>query len=427
MVGLTRDRAMMAHRSEKARAWAGRGSARTLGRSDSGGGHYGIGHAEGQDDVQGELVRPSSRLDWARRVGLLLGIVLLVAVGGAVWQWWRVPGPMTGHSVVVIWHQPGQEISRISFVDRDEWQNFVASQQANHLKTRQMILDQARAEMEVGVHPLFDDMKGRIKDYTSWFYFFPTTYRMAFAAGIAALSQDANDQRSTEQAATEAINQLLQSRFVEVVVTPEHFGPAVEEKARGVLQHAIASELTAAEAQNQTLATFMGQHGHAADGGATGIGGDQVTPVVLSWEALGRPASASSMAAPPDANQLMKGDPAFKELTSSVGAEGTMLVARQVARRVTQVAVNRSTNATLMPMLAGGVLGPAEVVVAPLLGIAAFGMGIGAELGTVKLRQAVEGPALTAVSESVVDHLKESQTRTISDAVVKRVDDWLGG
>jgi hypothetical protein len=355
-----------------------------------------------------------------------VSVVLAGLMGGAYFLW-RLPGPgAAARSVLVVWHLPGQEAAQISAVDRDRWQDFVTSRQIERVKSRQVILDQARAEMVKAVSPLFDDMKGRIKDYTNWFYFFPTTYRMAFTAVIAALSRDSSDQRSVEQVATAAINQLLQDRFLEVVVAPERFGPAVESKAREAFQHAIASELAVAEIENRTLAAFMADHGHPADG----IGGavtDQPMPVVLSWEALGLPASASSMAAPPDAAQLVKSDPALADLQSSAGIEGTMLVARQVARRVVQVAVNNATNTTVIPMLAGGVLGPAEVVVSPLLGIAAFGLGIGAEYGTVKLRQAVDGQQLTEVSESVVDHLRTNQTRVIADAVVKRVDSWLGG
>ncbi len=438
MVGSTRDRVAVAHRSEHARAWAGRGGVRTMARADQGD-DPGVGQGHGDGGAR-PVSSEGSRPGWSDRgvptggrgkLGLaaLVVVVVLAAILGLTQRWGRVPGPetATAQSVQVVWHQSGQEAAKVTVVDRAAWQDFVASRQVEHVKSRQAVLDQTRAEMVAAVRPLFDDMKGRIKDYTGWFYFFPTTYRMAFTAGIAALSRDATDQHSAGEAATLAINQLLHDRFIEVVVVPERFGPAVEEKARAALHHAIASELADAEAENRTLEAFLAEHGRVATDANAGAGADQAMPVVLSWEALGHPAAASSMAAPPDANQLLKNDPAFGDLQSSVGAEGTMLVARQIARRVVQVAVNNVTTATVMPMVAGGVLGPAEVVVSPLLGIAAFGLGIGAELGTVKLRQAVEGPMLTEVSESVVDHLKESQSRILADAVVKRVDSWLGG
>jgi len=436
MVGSTRDRAAAAHDVEKVRPLSmSRGvSVRAGGRSDHGGEPGGGHHGSEGDHRRGRGKDASTRAtlpwsDWGRgKLGITLaaGVILACLLGGA-YLLWRVPArAVATASVVVVWHLPGQETAQISTVDRDQWQNFIALWQLERIKARHAILDQTRAEMIAAVHPLFDDMKARIKDYTDWFYFFPTTYRMAFTGVIAALSRGANDQRTVEQAATEAINRSLQDRFLEVVVMPERFGPAVEDRAKEALQHAIASELAVAETENRALAAFMAGHGRPADGNG-GAAVDQPLPVVLSWEALGLPATAASMAAPPDAAQLVKQDAALGDLQSSAGAEGTMLVARQVARRVVQVAVNTATTATVLPMLSGGVLGPAEVVVSPLLGIAAFGIGIGAEFGTVKFRQAVEGPQLTEVSESVVERLRESETRVLADAVVKRVDTWLGG
>ncbi len=427
MAGFTRNRTAFAHRGKEASGRVGQGAVRATGRPEIRGGSV---SGLGRDGAGVERPALASGIKaWTGTSRAKLGValvagLLLAALWGSV-HLWRVPGPSATGGVLVVWHMPGEEQSRIASVDRQQWLNFVASQRAARLKSREEILAKTRAEMMVAVAPLFDDMTGRLKDYANWFYFFPTTYRMAFTAVIAALSRDAGDSRGAEQVATDAINGLLRDRFIEVVVVPERFGPAVDEKAREVLQHAIANELAAAESLNRSLAAFLNEYGRSAGGDHSAAA--EPLPVVLSWEALGMPANAASMSAPPDAVQLIKHDPALSDIQSSAGAEGMMLVARQVARRMVQIGVNSATTALVMPMVAGGALGPADVLVSPVLGIAAFSMGIGAEFGTIKARQAVEGPHFNEVSASVLEQLREHESHGLADAVAKRVDTWLGG
>ncbi len=325
-------------------------------------------------------------------------------------------------TVVVVWRAPGQDEARMSAIDRGVWDSFIATRRRGQAGIRQTILDEARAEMTVSLAPVFDDMKARVGDYIGWFYFFPTTYRMAFTGVMAVLSRDAADGRSSEQVATEALNRLLQDRFLEVVVAPERYGPVVEAKARAVLGRAIEREQAVGVAEVAALAEFMLVHGRTTSGTA----GGGKSPVALSWEALGIPAAAAAMSAPPDPVQLIKLDPALNLVQTTTATEGMMLVVRQLARRAVQVAANEAVQSMVMPMVAGGVLGPVEVFVPPLFGLAAFGIGIGAEFGAVKLRQGLEGARLTDLSLSVVDKLRENQSRLLSDAVSRRVENWLG-
>ena len=359
-----------------------------------------------------------------------LGAALLVALVAMAILWWRGPMAGPGAQSLVVWRAPGQQAVTLSAVDRAEWQAFLASRQEARTLTRQAILDQARAETMVALAPLFDDMKGRIKDYIGWFYFFPTTYRMAFTSVIAVLSKDGADARATEQVATDSLNRLLQDRFFEVVVVPEKFGPAVEARARAVQKRAIERAEAAGADELTALAAFMAEHGKPASVAAPQSTVGQpapVQPVVVSWEALGLPAPASAMSAPPDAVALIKADPALSGLQTTATTEGMMLVARQLARRMVNSAVGDMARAMVLPMVAGGALGPAEAVVSPLLGVAAFGVGVGAEFGTVKMRELVESQRLTELSTGIVDHLRQNQSAVLADGVTRRIDTWLGG
>ena len=370
-----------------------------------------------------------------RRALPSLGAALLVALFATAILWWR--GPVVGPAAqsLVVWRAPGQQTVTLSAVDRAEWQAFLSSRQEARAQTRQAILDQARAETMVALAPLFDDMKGRIKDYIGWFYFFPTTYRMAFTSVIAVLSKDGADSRAAEQVATDSLNRLLQDRFFEVVVVPEKFGPAVEARARAVHKRAIERAEIAGAGELSALAAFMAEHAKPASVAAPQPSSGQpvpvqpapVQPVVVSWEALGLPAPASAMSAPPDAVALIKADAALSGLQTTAATEGMMLVARQLARRMVNSAVGDMARTMVLPMVVGGALGPAEAVVSPLLGVAAFGVGVGAEFGTVKMRELVESQRLTELSTGIVDHLRQNQSAVLADGVTRRIDTWLGG
>ena len=355
-------------------------------------------------------------------------VALVAAVLGALGMLWRqpaLPGLDTA-PVLVVWRQIGQEAPTLSVVERGRWRAFVASRLGEQERGRRMFLDGAHAEMDAALAPVFAEMKGRIKDFNNWFYSFPTTYRMAFTGGLAAFGRDKGDSRSVEQVATEALNKLLQDRFLDVVVMPERFGPTVDGIARTVLQRAIVREQEVGRTENQVVAAFMAEHGRVIEGNPPPPTGEPTPPVVLSWEALGIPAAAA-MAAPPDAATMIKSDPALAPLQTTATTEGMMLVARQLARRVVNSAVSDAAQTVVVPWVVGSHLGPLEAVVSPVLGITAFGIGIAAEAGTVSLRQIVEGQRLTDLSEQVVDHLRESQSRALSNAVVQRIDAWLKG
>lgn len=369
---------------------------------------------------------PSAPAWWpgVRRGLPSLGVALLLAAFGLGLLYWRGPAAGPAAPTLVVWRVPGQAAVTLSAVDRGEWQAFLSSRRAAELRARQTILDQAKAEMTAALKPLFDDMKGRVKDYIGWFYFFPTTYRMAFTSVIAVLTKSGDDGRAAEQVATESLNRLLQDRFLEVVVVPEKFGPAVEARARAVQKRAIERADAAAAEEMTALTAFMAEHGKPAAGTQAAT---PTLPVVISWEALGVPAPASAMPSPPDAVALIKADPALSGLQTTAATEGMMLVARQVARRMVNSAVSDAARTMVVPMIAGSALGPAEAVVSPMLGVAAFGIGVGAEFGTVKMREVVEGQRLTDLSTGIVDHLRENQSAVLSDGVSRRIETWLGG
>ena len=411
MSGLGRDRPVLGHRTAEGRTLHERGPARPVSRL-----HPGIGHQS-----RTEAAEPGPAWWPGVRRGLpSLGVSLLLLAFGMTLLYWR--GPMGGAVApeLVVWRVPGQETVTLSAVDRGDWQAFLASRHAARAQARQAILAEAHSEMMTALAPLFEEMKGRVKDYVGWFYFFPTSYRMAFTAVGAALSKKIDgDNRAVEQRATDALNLMLQDRFLELVVIPEKFGPAVEAQARAVETHAIERAEAGAAAETAALATFMAAHGHPAPaGGESGTG----QPVVVSWEALRLPAPASAMAAPPDAVALIKADPSFSGLQTTATAEGMVLVARQIARRTVNSVVANAARATVLPMVAGSALGPAE----GLLGFAAFGIGVGAEFGAVKMRETVEGDRLTELSTGIVDHLRETQSAVLADGVTHRVDTWLG-
>ncbi len=344
--------------------------------------------------------------------------LLLVALGAALLNW-RGAVTASTNAALVVWRTPGQDAVTLSSVDRADWQAFLASRRESRAKTRHQILTQARAETLTALAPLFDEMKGRVKDYIGWFYFFPTTYRMAFTSVIAMLSKDKSDPRAIEQVATESLNRLLQDRFLEVVVVPEKFGPATEALERTVMKRAISRAEAAAAGETAALTAFMTAHGKPASAAA----GQTVT---VSWEALGLPAPASAMSAPPDAVALIKADPALSGLQTTATTEGMMLVARQFARRMIHSAVGEAARTMVTPMIAGSALGPAEALLSPLLGFAAFGVGVGAEFGTVKLRETVESQRLTDLSNGIVDHVRETQSALLADGVTHRVETWIG-
>ena len=415
MTGLGRDKPILGHRAAEGRPLHERGPVRPASRL-----HQGVGY---QSRV--EAAEPAPAWWPGVRRGLpSLGVALLLVVFGMGLLYWR--GPVGGAAApeLVVWRAPGQEVVTLSAVDRGEWRAFLASRHEARAKSRQAILEQVRSEMTASLAPLFDEMKGRVKDYVGWFYFFPTTYRMAFTAVMAALSKDSGDSRAVEQVATDSLNRLLQDRFLEVVVVPEKFGPAVEARARAVEAHAIERAQAEAIGEMTALSAFMAAHGHTAPAGAESGTGQ---PVVVSWEALGLPAPASAMAAPPDAVALIKADQSLSGLQTTATTEGMMLVARQVARRMVNSAVADAARAAILPMVAGSALGPAEGLVSPLLGVAAFGVGVGAEFGTVKMREMVEGDRLTELSVGIVDHLRQNQSAVLADGVAHRVDVWLGG
>ncbi len=344
--------------------------------------------------------------------------LLLVAFGSALLNWRDATVPTT-NSTLIVWKAPGQDQVTLSSVDRGKWQAFLASRREARAQTRRTILAEVRTETIMALAPLFDAMKGRIKDYLSWFYFFPTSYRMAFTSVTSVLAKDKTDSRSLEQVATESLHRLLQDRFLEVVVVPENFGPATETLERAVMKRAIGRAEEAAVKERALLTAFLAEHGKPG-GYSTG------QPVTVSWEELGLPAPASTMSAPPDAVALIKADPAFNSLQTTATTEGMMLVARQVARRMTQVTLGVAARDMLAPMVAGSALGPAEVLVSPLLGFTAFGIGIGAEFGTVKLRETIESQRLTETSIDIVDHLRASQSALLADGVARRVETWIG-
>ena len=411
MSGFGRDKPVSGHRGPETRGPAERGPVRPFPSRSL---HPALPHSHGHAQSPAPAWWPG-----VRRGLPSLGVALLVVIFGLGVLYWRgaVVGP--GGPALVAWRAPGQEAVTLSAVDRADWQAFLASRREAQARSRRAILEQARDEMTAVLAPLFDDMKGRVKDYVGWFYFFPTTYRMAFTSVMAVLSKEAGDGRAAEQVATEALNRLLQDRFLEVVVVPEKFGPAVDARVRAVQKHAIERAGTAAAGETAALSSFMAEHGRPATAAPT-------QPVVISWEALSLPAPASAMPAPPDAVALIKADPSLSGLQTTAATEGMMLVARQLARRMVNSAVGDAARTMVVPMLSGSALGPAEAVISPLLGVAAFGVGVGAEFGAVKMRQMVEGQRLADLSAGIVDHLHESQTSVLSDGVTRRIDTWLG-
>lgn len=424
MVVVSQDKATRSHGGPEARPPAATRSTRPAGRLDH---RAGAGHEGGHAGLIGSRPR-RRRLDaitWGRARLIIAALVVaaLAALIGGLDMALRAPapGPRPDGPTLVVWRPPGEDATRISAVDTARWRAFVASRLEERARVRRSILEAARTEMTAGLAPVFQDMRGRVKDFIGWFYFFPTTYRMAFTGVISALSREKDDERSLERVATESLNRLLQDRFIEVVVTPERYGPIVDAQAREVLRHAIEREQAAGEAEIKALSTFMAANGRATEGERVPSGS-----VALSWEALGIPATASSMPAPPDAVAMIKGDPTLDPLQTTATTEGMMLVARQLTRRTVQLAISDVGHSTVAPMLAGA-LGPAEALLSPAVGIAAFAIGIGAEWGAIKARQMAEGERLTDLSVSVVDHLRDSQSRALSDAVVKRVETWLGG
>ncbi|MEI8397040.1 MAG: hypothetical protein WCF85_20130, partial [Rhodospirillaceae bacterium] len=127
-----------------------------------------------------------------------------------------------------------------------------------------------------------------------------------------------------------------------------------------------------------------------------------------------------------DAVQWIKSDSALAGLQSTTANEGMTLIARQVARRMIHGAVSDAAHASIMPLLAGGAATSVETLISPVLGITALGIGFGAEYGTIKLRQVIEGERLTGVAESVLESLQENQNRALSDAVSRRITGWFG-
>ncbi|MEI6558868.1 MAG: hypothetical protein WCO00_10720 [Rhodospirillaceae bacterium] len=415
MIGFGRDKPVSGHRLSDPRGLADRALARPpLCRPAHPPGH----HLHGPSPS-----RPAPVPAWwpGLRRGLpSLAVALLLVLFGMGVLYWRGQSVGSGAPALVVWRVPGQQTVSLSAVDPGRWRAFLSSRYAAQMTTRQAILDQARGEMAAALLPVFVAMKGRVKDYIGWFYFFPTTYRMAFTSVIAVLTRDAGDSRAAEQVATESLNRLLQDRFLEVVVVPEKFGPSVEAAARAVQARAIERAEAAAAGEIAALSGFMTEHGKPAAAGSA-------QPVVVSWEALGLPAPASAMSAPPDAVALIKADPALTGLQTTATTEGMMLVARQIARRMVNSAVSDAARTLVVPMLAGSALGPVEAVATPLLGVAAFGVGVGAEFGAVKMRELVEGERLTSLSNGIVDHLRDNQSRVLSEGVARRVETWLGG
>ena len=415
MIGFGRDKPAAGHRTPDGRIPAERGPLRPLpGRPWNPAAPHP--HGQGREAVPAWW--PS-----VRRGLPSLGVALLLVVFGSALLYWRGPLLAPAGSELVVWRAPGQQTTTLSAVDRTEWQAFLASRREADARTRRAILDQSRADMKAALAPLFDDMKGRIKDYIGWFYFFPTTYRMAFTSVMSVLGKESGDSRAAEQVATDALNRLLQDRFLEVVVVTEKFGPAVEARARAVQKQAIERADAAAAEELAALSAFMAEHGKPASGGQN-AGGAQ--PVVVSWEALGLPAPASAMPAPPDAAALIKVDPALAGVQTTATTEGMMLVARQIARRMVQLAVSDTARSTLLPMLAGSGLA-LETMASPMIGFAAFGIGVGAEFGTVKLREVVERQRLEELSAGIVDRLRDNQSAVLADGVSRRIETWLGG
>ncbi len=422
MIGFEREKLVSAHRETEPRLAVSRASLRP---GAAGGAVHPVRR-------HGPAEAPASPVPawWPRlRTGLpSLAVALLLAAFAVTQLYWRSPAPLAGTPTLVVWRAPGQEAVALSAVNEGEWRAFIASRREARAQTKRLILEQARSEMMAALAPVFDEIKGRVKDYVRWFYFFPTTYRMAFTSVIAVLSKDAGDGRAAEQVATDALNRLLQDRFLEVVVVPEKFGPVVDARARAVQKRAIERATSAGEREIAALSDFMAAHGQpAASPPAAGSAGMVARrPVVVSWEALSLPAPPSAMSAPPDAVALIKADPAFSGMQTTVSAEGLMLLARQLARRMVNSSVATMARTMVLPMVAGGALGPAEAIVSPALGIAAFGIGVGAEFGTVKMREMVEGQHLTDISTSIVDHLREHQSAVLVDGVAQRVETWLG-
>ena len=347
-----------------------------------------------------------------------LGVALLLALFGMGLLYWRGPVAGPGTLDLVVWRAPGQAEVALSSVGHAEWQAFLASRREIERQTHQEIVDQARTETVAALAPLFDAMRGRVKDYTSWFFFYPTVFRMLFTSVSAVLSADKSEGRSVEQVATLSLNRLLQDRFLELVVVSEKYGPVTEALERAVMKRAIGRAQEAAAKENAALTAFMTEHGKPAGNAA----GQQVT---ISWEVLVMPAPAFAMSAPPDAVALIKVDPALTGLQTNATTEGMLFVARQFARRATQASLGVAARDTLTPMLVGS-FGPAEVLVAPLLGFTAFGIGLGAEFGAVKMREVVESPRLTELSNDVVDRLRENQSAVLADGVSRRIETWLG-
>jgi len=361
-------------------------------------------------------------------VRLFLSLATAILATGALvagpWLESSAPGAPAGESaaLAVIWRPPGDPAGavRATVVPRGEWLAFVDSRRQQRAQTRAAIVAAARDEMVQALAPAFDQMRARIPDYLSWFYSFPTTYRMTFSVMVAVFGTDKSDPRPTTQVAGDAIDRMLQDRFLDVVVLPARFGDAVGAAATEVFQHAAAAELQAAQVEQQALVQFMAGYGQSpARPGADGL------PLVLAWEALGFAPDPAAIAAPPDAGQLVKSDPSLQGLQSSLAVESGLMVTRQVVRRVI------SSNADDVILgLVGTAIGPAalagaETVITPIAGFVAFGLGLGAELGAVKTRQLIDGAQLEASCQAVVEDLRQSQARQMADAVAQRLERWL--
>ncbi|MEI8397485.1 MAG: hypothetical protein WCF85_22440, partial [Rhodospirillaceae bacterium] len=284
----------MARRSGEAAGVMGRGSVRHTGRVDHRGG---TGHRYVSD--------PLENAGWSRGKSVIAIFVLavLAVLLGAGDYYFRGRNLSALTRVQVVWQPPGQTITQITAVEAEHWQAFMAARRIERVVARRESLVRARQETVAVLAPAFVEMKRRIPDYIAWFYSFPTTYRMAFTAVIAIVSKAKGDERSAERVATEAINRLLQDRFIEIVVAPEHFGPTMEAGGRNILMHAVEREQSMVEAEMKELEAFMAGQGPTGEQGRS----EPHASVVVAADQLGLPvAAAAMMAAPPDAVQLIK-------------------------------------------------------------------------------------------------------------------------
>lgn len=291
------------------------------------------------------------------------------------------------------------------YLPRPAYDGFLSNSLAEFRTHRDLVVSNSRDILQGEARQAVAGMRERLPAFADWRYSFFSSYRLTFSALASAV---------TGGNANEAVQATVQERFQAMVVDPYVLRARLETAAIRAQEATVGWRHVFEASQREALDTLVSQRGAPWDG-------QTANAVVTESTLLFPPAPGST-------DGMATAVPAVTETpTVGLGAEAAVLAARQATRRGVGIAAEPLVIVPAAELVVGAI----GVVATPVVGAAAFAVGLVAEYAIARTWDSVDRETFLADASKSLDDIEaallqeaERRAEALTDTAFGSVPQW---